>query len=164
MQTIWAPWRMEYILSAKRVGCIFCEKSQQITNDHENFVLYRGQWAFALMNLYPYNNGHIMIAPYVHVPSLTALTDQQISDLFALTRRCEQVLGQAIRPEGFNIGLNLGKAAGAGIDDHLHVHIVPRWNGDTNYMTTISNSRVIPQQLEDTYRLLMPYFRGHDEP
>jgi ATP adenylyltransferase len=158
MQTIWAPWRMEYILSAKTAACIFCEKSKQLTRDRENLVLYRGQFAFALMNIYPYNNGHVMIAPYVHVPSLTDLNDDQISDLFHLTRRCEQVLKQAIQPEGFNIGINLGKVAGAGIDDHLHVHIVPRWNGDTNYMTTISNIRVIPQCLEDTYGLLISYF------
>jgi ATP adenylyltransferase len=110
------------------------------------------------MNIYPYNNGHLMIAPYAHVPSLTALTQEQIGDIFSLTRRCEHALTQAIHPEGFNIGINLGKAAGAGIEDHLHVHIVPRWNGDTNYMTAISNVRVIPQQLKETYELLISYF------
>ena len=158
MQTIWAPWRMEYILSEKNGECFFCEKSKQMAKDRENFVLYRGRLAFALMNIYPYNNGHIMIAPYAHVPSLTDLDHDQIGDLFHLTQQCEHVLTQAVQPEGFNIGLNLGKVAGAGIEDHLHVHIVPRWNGDTNYMTTISNIRVIPQQLEETYKVLISYF------
>jgi ATP adenylyltransferase len=158
MQTIWAPWRMEYILSEKSGHCFFCEKSKQTAKDRKNFVLYRGKLAFALMNIYPYNNGHLMIAPYAHVPSLTDLDFDQIGELFYLTQRCEHVLAQAIQPEGFNIGLNLGKVAGAGLEDHLHVHIVPRWNGDTNYMTTISNIRVIPQQLEETYERLITYF------
>ena len=149
---------MEYILSEKQGECIFCGKSQQSVKDRENFVLFRGKFAFALMNIYPYNNGHLMIAPYAHVPSLTALNQEQIGDLFSLTQRCEQALAQAIHPEGFNIGMNLGKVAGAGIEDHLHVHIVPRWNGDTNYMTAISNVRGIPQQLEETYELLISYF------
>jgi len=158
MQTIWAPWRMEYILREKNSACVFCEKSKPAANDQENFVLFRGQFAFALMNIYPYNNGHLMIAPYVHVPSLTELSQDQIGDLFHLTQRCEHVLTQAIHPEGFNIGINVGKVAGAGIADHLHVHIVPRWNGDTNYMTTLSDVRVIPQRLEDTYAMLRSYF------
>lgn len=149
---------MEYILSEKQGRCIFCDKSQHSATDRENFVLFRGKFAFALMNIYPYNNGHLMIAPYAHVPSLTALTQEQIGDLFSLTQRCEHALTQAIHPEGFNIGMNLGKVAGAGIEDHLHVHIVPRWNGDTNYMTAVSNVRVIPQQLEETYTLLIAYF------
>lgn len=149
---------MDYILSEKQSGCVFCEKSQCAEHDRENLVLYRGQDAFALMNIYPYNNGHLMIAPYRHVSSLTDLTPVQISDLFHLTQRCESALARAIHPEGFNIGMNLGKVAGAGIADHLHVHIVPRWNGDTNYMTTISQSRIIPQLLEETYALLRPYF------
>jgi ATP adenylyltransferase len=149
---------MQYILSEKEGGCIFCSKSQQAAKDRENFVLARGEFAFALLNIYPYNNGHLMIAPYAHVPSLTSLAQEQIGDLFRLTQQCEQVLTQAVQPEGFNIGINLGKAAGAGIEKHLHVHIVPRWNGDTNYMTTVSNVRVIPQQLEETYETLISYF------
>ena len=158
MQTIWAPWRIKYILGEKDNACFFCKKAAQDAHDRENFVLYRGKNAFALMNIYPYNNGHIMIAPYAHVSSLTELAHQQITDLFRVTQLCEHVLTQMIQPEGFNIGINLGKVAGAGVEDHLHVHIVPRWNGDTNYMTTISNTRVIPQQLEDMYELLLPCF------
>ena len=159
MQTIWAPWRIKYILSGeKERECFFCKKLQQLDHDQENFVLYRGKSAFALLNIYPYNNGHIMIAPYAHVATLTELDQEQITDLFSVTQVCEDVLRQGFRPEGFNIGINLGKAAGAGVEEHLHVHIVPRWNGDTNYMTTISNVRVIPQQLEESYAMLSPLF------
>jgi ATP adenylyltransferase len=159
MQRIWAPWRMAYIVGERSGGCVFCEKSKDMANDQENFVLCRGEFAFALMNIYPYNNGHLMIAPYAHVASLTELNPEQVRDLFCLTQQCERVLTQAMHPEGFNIGINLGKAAGAGIADHLHVHIVPRWNGDTNYMTTVCDSRVIPQQLSETYAILMAYFQ-----
>ena len=158
METVWAPWRMQYILGNKERGCFFCQKLQETERDRENYVIFRGTQAFALLNIYPYNNGHVMIAPYAHVSSLTALNDAQISDIFQITRRCEDALRETMRPEGFNIGVNVGKVAGAGVEDHLHVHIVPRWNGDTNYMTTISETRVIPQQLEDTYRLLVSYF------
>jgi ATP adenylyltransferase len=159
MQTIWAPWRIKYILSGgKARECFFCQKLQQPDKDQENFVLYRGKDAFALLNIYPYNSGHIMIAPYAHVSTLTDLTQEQISDLFFVTQLCEGVLTQGVRPEGFNIGINLGRASGAGMEEHLHVHIVPRWNGDTNYMTTISNVRVIPEHLEDSYARLAPLF------
>ena len=158
MQTIWAPWRIKYILSEKEQECFFCKKLHQVTKDKENFVLYRAEKAFALLNIYPYNNGHIMIAPYAHVSTLTALGQEQITDLFSVRQVCEHVLTQVVQPEGFNIGINLGKAAGAGLEEHLHVHIVPRWNGDTNYMTTISNVRIIPQQLEETYEMLAPLF------
>lgn len=159
MEIIWAPWRINYILSEKTRECFFCTKSHQATQDRENFVLYRGTHAFALMNLYPYNNGHLMIAPYAHVPSLVDLEPEQIGELFEITRFCEHVLTQALHPEGFNIGINLGKAAGAGVEEHLHVHIVPRWNGDTNYMTTVSKVRVIPQELEQTYNMILPFFK-----
>jgi len=159
METLWAPWRIEYILSEKPTGCIFCEKSSDASTDTEDFVLYRGTSAFVLMNIYPYNNGHLMIAPYAHVPSLTALPADQLAEVFLLTQRCETVLGRIFQPEGFNIGINLGKVAGAGIETHLHVHIVPRWNGDTNYMTAISAVRVIPQAIEDAYRQLYPAFQ-----
>ena len=159
MQTLWAPWRIEYILSEKPTGCIFCEKSTDAATDERDFVLCRGKSAFVLMNIYPYNNGHLMVAPYAHVPSLTALPPDQLAEVFLLTQQCETVLRRTFQPEGFNIGLNLGKVAGAGIETHLHVHIVPRWNGDTNYMTAISSVRVIPQALEDAYRQLYPVFQ-----
>ncbi len=145
-------------MSEKNQECFFCAKSQQDADDRENFVLHRGAHSFVLINLYPYNNGHIMIAPYAHVSSLTNLEADQLAELFQITQLCEHILSQAMHPEGFNIGINLGKAAGAGFEAHLHVHIVPRWNGDTNYMTTISDMRVVPQRLEETYNSLRPFF------
>ena len=160
MQTLWAPWRLSYILSEKEQECFFCQKLQENADDRKNFVLYRGTYAFAMLNIYPYNNGHLMIAPYAHVSHLSVLDDSRIAELFLVTRRCEQVLGEAFHPEGFNVGINLGKAAGAGLEEHLHVHIVPRWNGDTNYMTAISNTRVIPQGLNETYDMLQPLFHA----
>ena len=152
MHTLWAPWRIEYILSEKPTDCIFCEKSHQSSEDHKAFVLYRGISAFVLMNIYPYNNGHLMIAPYAHVPSLTDLTHDQLGELLQLTQQCEAILTQQLQPEGFNIGINLGKVAGAGIETHLHIHIVPRWNGDTNFMSAIGETRVVPEDLEITYQ------------
>lgn len=149
---------MKYILSEKEQGCFFCQNLAAPEQDREHFVLYRGVHAFILLNVYPYNNGHLLIAPAAHVSSLTALEPAQLTDVFCLTRLCEQILGQAMHPEGFNVGVNLGKVAGAGVADHLHVHIVPRWNGDSNYMTTLAQTRIIPQQLEDTYLMLKPLF------
>ena len=154
---VWAPWRMAYILAEKSIGCIFCERSRE-QYDAKNLILWRGRTAFVIMNLYPYNNGHLMVVPQAHVASLTALEPSQRAELGELTMQCEQVLRQAMHPDGFNIGLNLGSAAGAGIAEHLHVHIVPRWEGDTNYMTVVGETRVIPQHIDQTYALLVPYF------
>jgi len=156
---VWAPWRMTYILSEKPIGCIFCEKPGA-QDDAKHLILWRGRTAFVIMNLYPYNNGHLMVVPYVHAASLTELEPAQRAELGELTMHCEQVLRQAMRPDGFNIGLNLGSAAGAGIAEHLHVHVVPRWDGDTNYMTVVGEIRVIPQHLDHTYAMLQPYFQG----
>ena len=158
-EAMWAPWRMDYILSDKVGGCIFCEKPH-LQDDAEQHILWRGETAFVLMNRYPYNNGHLMVAPHVHVPSLAALGVAQRVELFELTVCCEQVLQQALKPEGFNIGLNLGAAAGAGIAEHLHMHIVPRWAGDTNFMTVLGEIRVIPQHLDQTYQLLVSHFNA----
>lgn len=158
MQIIWAPWRIKYILGEKEQGCFFCQKARKNDNDSGNFVLARSPRAFALMNIYPYNNGHLMIAPYAHVSSLADLSRGELHEVIQLTQLCEQVLTQVMQPEGFNIGFNLGKVAGAGVEDHLHLHIVPRWNGDTNYMTTLSQTRIIPQGLEELYEALRPVF------
>ena len=157
-ETLWAPWRMEYILSAKTPGCIFCDKPRE-QRDADNLILWRGRTAFVMMNRYPYNNGHLMIVPQAHAASLTQLATVQRAELCEMTALCEHVLQQAMHPDGFNIGLNLGTAAGAGIAEHLHVHMVPRWAGDTNYMTVVGEIRVIPQHLEHTYQLLLPYFQ-----
>ena len=156
---VWAPWRMTYILAKKPSGCIFCERPRE-QYDAKNLILWRGRTAFVMMNLYPYNNGHLMVVPHAHVASLTALEPSQRAELGELTMHCEQILQQALHPDGFNIGLNLGSAAGAGIAEHLHVHIVPRWEGDTNYMTVVSEIRVIPQHIDQTYALLAPYFQA----
>jgi ATP adenylyltransferase len=156
---VWAPWRMTYILSDKPGGCIFCEKPRA-QDDAQNLILWRGQTAFVMMNRYPYNNGHLMVVPHAHAASLTDMEPLQRAELGELTMCCEQVLRQVMHPDGFNIGLNLGSAAGAGIAEHLHVHVVPRWDGDTNYMTVVGEVRVIPQHLADTYALLLPYFQA----
>lgn len=157
-EVLWAPWRMAYILSEKMASCIFCDHPRQQC-DAENLILWRGTTTFVMMNRYPYNNGHLMIIPYAHVASLSALESAQRNELLVVTARCEQVLQEAIQPQGFNVGINLGAAAGAGIAEHLHIHIVPRWAGDTNYMTVVSEVRVIPQHLDHTYQLLVPYFQ-----
>ncbi len=158
-QVLWAPWRMEYILGEKVEGCIFCTKPQE-QQDAKNYIVWRGSHAFIIFNRYPYNNGHLMIVPYAHVASLSALAAVQQAELMELTTRCEHILTRVLRPQGFNIGINLGTAAGAGIAEHLHLHIVPRWAGDTNYMTVVGDVRVIPQHLDETYQMLAPHFHA----
>lgn len=155
---LWAPWRIQYIMSEKDQECIFCVKPRQ-QDDAANLLLWRGKTAFVMLNRYPYNNGHLMIVPYAHVPSLTDLDASQGTELFGLTAACEAILQKVFHPHGFNIGLNLGTAAGAGFAAHLHVHIVPRWDGDTNYMTVVGELRVIPQHIEQTYDLLVTHFQ-----
>lgn len=151
---IWAPWRFGYVKDAKSAkGCIFVDLPAQ-ENDRENLILYRGETAFVIMNAYPYTNGHLMVAPYRHTSDLQDLSDEELLELQKLIRDCVRWLQKAYKPEGFNIGANLGRAAGAGIEDHLHWHIVPRWLGDTNFMTTAANTRVLPQSLEESYDTL----------
>jgi ATP adenylyltransferase len=156
---VWAPWRMAYIMGEKTDGCIFCDKPRQ-QRDAENHLLWRGDTAFVMLNRYPYNNGHLMIIPQAHVASLTQLTPAQRAELFELTAMGESILQRVLQPQGFNIGLNLGAAAGAGIAEHLHIHVVPRWAGDTNYMTVVGDIRVIPQHLDETYQLLVTHFQA----
>lgn len=139
------------------MGCILCDKPKE-DRDEENLILHRGEHGFVMMNLYPYNSGHLMVCPYAHVDHLEDLPDAVTANLMHLLKDALIALKQAFRPEGSNVGLNLGKAAGAGIDDHLHFHIVPRWTGDTNFMTVVSESRVIPEDIGETYRLLKPHF------
>ena len=157
MEHIWAPWRIEYILSEKPEGCILCDKPQE-DNDVPNYILYRGDKNYVMLNSYPYNPGHLLVAPYRHVASPEALTDEEGGEHFALVTRCIGVLREALQPGGFNIGANLGRTAGAGIADHFHSHIVPRWNGDTNCVTVLGDIRVVPQALAATYDMLRGKF------
>jgi len=153
MEQLWAPWRIRYILGEKESGCFFCRKSQE-ADDEKNHVLIRDRSCFALLNTFPYNGGHIMVAPYKHTGDLDDLGAQELSEMTAVIVRCKQLLARAMKPQGFNIGLNLGRCAGAGVVDHVHWHIVPRWEGDTNYMPVIGQTRVVPQALDDLYHEL----------
>lgn len=150
MQRLWTPWRMEYIASDKQGGCIFCSALAQ-NNDRETYIVYRGQRAFVMLNKYPYNNGHLMIVPNAHSADLAALDAETQTELMQLIARAIEWLKAASRPDGFNVGMNLGKAGGAGVADHLHFHVVPRWVGDTNYMTISGETRVIAEWLDDTW-------------
>jgi ATP adenylyltransferase len=157
MKHIWAPWRIEYVRSAKQVGCIFCDKPKE-KKDAANYILYRGKLNFVMLNAYPYNPGHLMVVPYRHAAGLELLKDAERDEHYKLVSRCVEVLKEALKPAGFNIGSNLGKVAGAGIDDHFHSHIVPRWNGDTNFFTVVGDVRAVPQALADSYQQLAGKF------
>lgn len=156
MERLWAPWRIEYILNEKPGGCIFCPIDG--TADRERLILYRSPLSLVMLNRYPYTNGHLMIAPVRHTADLDSLSEAEMLDLFEAVRLSRKVLEDVASPQGFNIGINLGKAAGAGVDEHLHIHVVPRWNGDTNYMSVISDVRVMPENLLATYDKLLPGF------
>jgi ATP adenylyltransferase len=160
MKALWAPWRMDYILSDKMGGCIFCELPKQVIRDRENLILYRSSHNFVIMNRYPYNNGHIMVVPYLHVPSLDGLTDEAMLDFMKVTQHAVGSVKRAFMPEGFNIGINIGKIAGAGMEEHLHLHMVPRWAGDTSFMTVFGEVRVIPEHVMSTYDKLFAAFNS----
>lgn len=156
MDTIWAPWRMEYILKAEEgaeAPCIFCNRIKQ-KSDKKNLILYRGQHSFIIMNRFPYNNGHLMIVPYRHSGDILKLHKEEECEMFQLIQISVQVLQAVMKPHGFNVGMNLGRVAGAGIEDHLHYHIVPRWNGDTNFMPIIGNTKVVSEALDQSYKKL----------
>ena len=153
---MWAPWRMSYVgadPAERNPGCVFCDLPAQ-EDDRAVYILHRGRLAYVIMNRYPYNNGHLMVVPYAHVPSLTDLATEAAAEVVELTRRSQEVVQGAMRPQGFNVGINQGRAAGAGIEEHLHLHLVPRWIGDTNFMPAIGDTRVMPQHLDETYELL----------
>ncbi len=157
MKQIWAPWRFEYIQSEKTDRCIFCAAAEE-TDDARSLVVARGPRCFVIMNLFPYNTGHVMVVPVRHRSRLEALDDAEVAELLRYTDYSVRVQERALRPEGYNIGMNLGRAAGAGIDDHLHIHIVPRWVGDTNFMPVLGDVKVIPEHLQATYRKLADGF------
>lgn len=151
MDRMWAPWRMAYIDgSHKDEGCIFCVKPEQKT-DRDNLILYRGKTAFVMMNLFPYNNGHLMIAPYQHTGNLSDLNDAELLEIMTLSTKMIEVMKAVMKPDAFNAGFNLGQSAGAGVADHLHFHVVPRWNGDTNFMPVIGETKVISEHIMATY-------------
>ena len=159
MEQLWAPWRMEYINSAREgegQGCIFCEKPKE-DDDEKNYILARTDLSFGILNAYPYNSGHLMVAPFRHEGELENLKEDELLDAQLLIQRCIKALKEAMQPDGFNLGMNLGQVAGAGIPDHLHWHVVPRWSGDTNFMPAVGGTKVLPQSLSDTYGVVQSF-------
>jgi len=156
---IWAPWRMKYILSDKKEdGCVFCN-AYMTKNDEEKLVVYRSEYSFVIMNLYPYNAGHLLVVPNKHIDSPDLLDQNSKLDMFNLVTRSMQVLEEALHPDGFNMGMNIKRVAGAGIEDHMHIHIVPRWNGDTNFIPIIADTKVISEGINDTYQKIKKVFK-----
>ncbi|OGW75211.1 MAG: HIT family hydrolase [Omnitrophica bacterium RBG_13_46_9] len=154
MDKIWAPWRKEYILLKKSKGCIFCLKRQSGLYDRKKYILKRDRYAFSMLNRYPYNNAHEMVSPYRHVGSLELLNKKELLGLLNLVNYTKMRIDKLLRPHGYNIGMNLGKIAGAGFSGHVHIHIVPRWAGDTNFMPVISDTKIVSCSLEEMYNLL----------
>ncbi len=159
MEHIWAPWRLDYVVAEKPDNCILCQKRDAADDDIANLVLYRGNHNYVLLNTFPYKSGHVMVVPYQHVDDLASLEVEEAGELMLIAQWCVQALQETLGTEGINLGMNIGQPAGAGIDDHIHLHIVPRWSGDTNYMTTVANTRIVPQSLEDSARQLRPVIR-----
>lgn len=157
MEHIWAPWRIEYIRAEKPKGCFLCD-CPNANDDDRHHILYRGKWNFIIMNNYPYNPGHLLIAPYRHTAEYEKLPEQELHEHSDLTAKCIDVLKKVFRPAGFNLGVNLGSVAGAGNADHVHTHVVPRWQGDTNFMSITGDLRVIPEAVADTYKQLKSEF------
>jgi ATP adenylyltransferase len=148
---------MDYILRLRSGRCIFCPEGND-EGDAERLILYRGRLSVVMMNRFPYNNGHLLVSPWTHTPSLEGLSSEELLDLMKTLGRSLGVLRKTMTPDGFNVGLNLGTVAGAGVEAHVHFHVVPRWNGDTNFMTVFADVRVIPEHLQETYRRLLPHF------
>jgi ATP adenylyltransferase len=153
MEKLWAPWRMEYILGKKPENCIFCDKPRE-NRDEENLILYRGSHHFIILNAFPYNNGHMMVVPYRHTAGLAGWSEEEQWEFLRLSELAVELLRRTMRPDGFNLGMNMGQVAGAGIADHIHMHIVPRWSGDTNFMPVLSETRVISEHLQATFQKL----------
>ena len=158
MNRLYAPWRMAYVDQPQKpppgaTGCVFCDKAAS-SDDVANLIVHRGRTAFVLLNLFPYNNGHLMVVPYRHTAQLTDLDDDATLELLTLAKQAQAALGRAMHPEGYNLGMNLGTSSGAGIADHLHLHVVPPWNGDTNFMPVLGGDKVLPDALESSCRKL----------
>jgi ATP adenylyltransferase len=157
---IWAPWRLKYVKDASKdseAECIFCTKPAE-DDDEKNLIAHRGERCFVILNLFPYTNGHLMVAPYAHLATLPELDAETVAEMMGLAQRAMVVLGDKYNPQGYNAGLNQGRVAGAGYEGHIHLHVVPRWAGDTNYMPVLADTRVMPQSLEDSYAALKGQF------
>src|SRR5262245_256981 len=162
MDYLWSPWRFKYIASGhKETGCVFCiaGNSQRENQDPESLVLFRGDKNFVILNLFPYTSGHLMVAPYIHSASLSEIAGATTVEMMELVARAHSALESVYNPDGFNIGINLGEAAGAGVRDHIHLHVVPRWFGDANFMSIIGETRVLPEDLQTTYQKLKKHFQ-----
>ena len=158
MTHLWTPWRSAYMQEKKdKSRCIFCDALAS-SEDEQNLVVYRGKSTFVILNRYPYTSGHLMIAPHVHVSRLAQISEETADELMKLARRAEEIIEAVYQPDGLNVGMNLGHAAGAGIEEHIHMHVLPRWLGDSNFMTSLSNTRVIPESLQETYAKLKRRF------
>jgi ATP adenylyltransferase len=162
LDRLWSPWRSEYITSgaadSESHGCVFCEIEKHPDQDEANLVIHRALHAFIVLNRYPYTSGHLLIVPFEHVGQLDAAARQTTDEMMELTKRSQTALREVYQPSGFNVGMNLGESAGAGIVDHIHIHILPRWTGDTNFMTTVGETRVLPEDLTTTYKKLRNKF------
>ncbi len=164
MDRLWSPWRLEYVTSNKPdTGCVFClgaEASAKAADaPRPSLIVYERKTCYVILNLYPYNNGHLLIVPYRHTPSVASLTTEEVHETADLMQLCERALLEAYQPHGINVGVNLGKPAGAGVLEHVHVHVVPRWNGDTNFMTVVGETRVLPEDLGQSAARLKPIFQ-----
>lgn len=159
MDHLWSPWRLQYVTGGMAPpGCVFCTADEGIDVQQAALIVHRGTTCYVILNLFPYNNGHLMVVPGRHIATLGEATPDELLEMMQLTQRAEGVLRAAYNPHGINVGINIGRAAGAGVADHLHIHLVPRWNGDTNFMTTVGESRVLPESLEASASRLRPLF------
>ncbi|MFH2144809.1 MAG: HIT domain-containing protein [Candidatus Omnitrophota bacterium] len=153
MNKLWAPWRIKYITAKKNKRCIFCQKPKE-DKGRKNYLIRRKKYAYSMLNIFPYNNGHILVAPYRHIADLEKLTQKELNDMLSLTVESTRKLKSKLKAQGFNVGMNIGKCGGAGFDRHLHIHIVPRWEADTNFMPVLTGTKIISQSLDELYRIL----------
>lgn len=159
MDHLWSPWRLQYVTGGTAPpGCVFCTADTGTDATQAALVVHRGRTCYVILNLFPYNNGHLMVVPGRHIATLSDATSDELHEMMQLTQLAERVLRQAYQPHGLNVGINIGRAAGAGVADHLHIHLVPRWNGDTNFMATVGETRVLPEALDATAERLRPLF------
>jgi ATP adenylyltransferase len=160
MDRLWTPWRFDYIrgLGEPEPGCVFCRIAGRPNEDRQNLVLFRGPGVYILLNLFPYTSGHLLIVANRHIPFLRDATDSELGEFARSAQRCEEALRREYRPDGFNLGFNLGRAAGAGVEHHLHMHVIPRWTGDSNFVSVVGETRILPEELPRTWERMSPHF------